>query len=39
MDADTRITVDSTCDLGGEAALDYGECPKELVGALAQSCA
>jgi DNA-binding MarR family transcriptional regulator len=36
MDADTRVTVDSTCDLGGEAALDYGECPKELVGALAQ---
>jgi DNA-binding MarR family transcriptional regulator len=36
MDADTRITVDSTCDLAGEAALDHGECPKELVGALAQ---
>jgi DNA-binding MarR family transcriptional regulator len=36
MDADTRTTVDSTSDRGGEAALDYGQCPKELVGALAQ---
>jgi DNA-binding MarR family transcriptional regulator len=36
MDADTRLAADSTCDLGGDAALQYGECPKELVGALAQ---
>ena len=36
MDADTRITVDTTCDPVSEAKLDYGECPKELVGALAQ---
>jgi DNA-binding MarR family transcriptional regulator len=35
MDADTRITVDATCDSIGEAKLDYGECPKELVGSLA----
>ena len=35
MDADTRITVDATCDSVGEAKLDYGECPKELVGSLA----
>ncbi len=35
MDADTRITVDATCDALGEATLDYGECPKELVGSLA----
>jgi DNA-binding MarR family transcriptional regulator len=36
MDADTRIAVDATCDSVGEAKPDYGECPKELVGALAQ---
>jgi DNA-binding MarR family transcriptional regulator len=36
MDADTRITVDATCDPVSEAKLDYGECPKELVSALAQ---
>ena len=35
MDAATRITVDATCDSIGETKLDYGECPKELVGSLA----
>lgn len=36
MDADTRIAADATCDSLGKAEFDYGECPKELVGALAQ---
>jgi DNA-binding MarR family transcriptional regulator len=36
MDADTRIAADATCDSVRKAEFDYGECPKELVGALAQ---
>ncbi|HKA84550.1 MAG TPA: MarR family transcriptional regulator [Acidimicrobiales bacterium] len=36
MDADARIAVGSTCDSAAEAALDLGDCPKELMGALAQ---
>lgn len=36
MDADARIAVGSTCDPAVEGALDLGDCPKELMGALAQ---
>ena len=36
MDADAGTAVGSTCDSVGEGALELGECPKELMGALAQ---